>query len=189
MDSVLYIRFEQKRKEDSDLLFDSDSPTPVVAFLSVTSKVAALAFFIEFSIFLFFSHQSNRKVAILSILTYMLLDISMNRITFACIVLFGLRTGTDNIRDYAGLYTKDPFLALSLAPCLLSRWGLPPLAGEFSIKVCVIASYIPGISMNPISARPGGLSGEDPTTHFLPPAPLRKQGLALHLNRVLNCLT
>ncbi|KAG6687820.1 hypothetical protein I3842_11G092400 [Carya illinoinensis] len=38
---------------------------------------------------------------------------------------------TDNIRDYAGLYTKDPFLALSFALCLLSLGGLPPLAGFF----------------------------------------------------------
>lgn len=55
----------------------------------------------------------------------------MNLGTFACIVLFGLRTGTDNIRDYAGLYTKDPFLALSSALCLLSLGGLLPLAGFF----------------------------------------------------------
>ncbi|XP_060970840.1 NAD(P)H-quinone oxidoreductase subunit 2 A, chloroplastic [Cannabis sativa] len=66
-----------------------------------------------------------------SMITYMLFYISMNLGTFACIVLFGLRTGTDNIRDYAGLYTKDPFLALSLALCLLSLGGLPPLAGFF----------------------------------------------------------
>nr|YP_010178624.1 NADH-plastoquinone oxidoreductase subunit 2 [Paphiopedilum philippinense]YP_010178637.1 NADH-plastoquinone oxidoreductase subunit 2 [Paphiopedilum philippinense]QUV74737.1 NADH-plastoquinone oxidoreductase subunit 2 [Paphiopedilum philippinense]QUV74750.1 NADH-plastoquinone oxidoreductase subunit 2 [Paphiopedilum philippinense] len=38
---------------------------------------------------------------------------------------------TDNIRYYAGLYTKDPFLALSSALCLLSLGGLPPLAGFF----------------------------------------------------------
>ncbi|KAK5838459.1 hypothetical protein PVK06_007189 [Gossypium arboreum] len=63
-----------------------------------------------------------------SMITYMLFYISMNLGTFACIVLFGLHTGTDNIRDYAGLYTKDPFLALSLALCLLSLGGLPPLA-------------------------------------------------------------
>lgn len=43
----------------------------------------------------------------------------------------GLCTETDNIRDYARLYMKDPFLALSLAPCLLSLGGLPPLAGFF----------------------------------------------------------
>ncbi|CAH8256987.1 unnamed protein product [Arabidopsis lyrata] len=66
-----------------------------------------------------------------SMITYMLFYIAMNLGTFACIILFGLRTGTDNIRDYAGLYTKDPFLALSLALCLLSLGGLPPLAGFF----------------------------------------------------------
>nr|YP_009827933.1 NdhB [Curcuma zedoaria]YP_009827949.1 NdhB [Curcuma zedoaria]QIV68008.1 NdhB [Curcuma zedoaria]QIV68024.1 NdhB [Curcuma zedoaria] len=249
-------------------LFDSDSPTPVVAFLSVTSKVAASASATRiFDIPFYFSsnewHLLLEILAILSMIlgnliaitqtsmkrmlayssigqigyviigiivgdsndgyasmiTYMLFYISMNLGTFACIVLFGLRTGTDNIRDYAGLYTKDPFLALSLALCLLSLGGLPPLAGffgklhlfwcgwqaglyflvsiglltsvvsiyyylkvikllmtgrnqeitpyvrnykrsplrsnnsiELSMTVCVIASTIPGISMNPILA-------------------------------------
>ncbi|CAL9126390.1 unnamed protein product [Musa textilis] len=64
-------------------------------------------------------------------ITYMLFYISMNLGTFACIVLFSLRTKTDNIRDYAGLYTKDPFLALSSALCLLSLGGLPPLVDFF----------------------------------------------------------
>nr|YP_010022351.1 NADH-plastoquinone oxidoreductase subunit 2 [Elaeocarpus japonicus]YP_010022365.1 NADH-plastoquinone oxidoreductase subunit 2 [Elaeocarpus japonicus]UGV23130.1 NADH-plastoquinone oxidoreductase subunit 2 [Elaeocarpus angustifolius]UGV23216.1 NADH-plastoquinone oxidoreductase subunit 2 [Elaeocarpus japonicus var. yunnanensis]UPO66953.1 NADH-plastoquinone oxidoreductase subunit 2 [Sloanea sinensis]QOL12488.1 NADH-plastoquinone oxidoreductase subunit 2 [Elaeocarpus japonicus]QOL12489.1 NADH-p len=156
------------------------SPTPVVAFLSVTSKVAASAPATRiFDIPFYFSsnewHLLLEILAILSMIlgnliaitqtsmkrmlayssigqigyviigiivgdsnggyasmiTYMLFYISMNLGTFACIVLFGLRTGTDNIRDYAGLYTKDPFLALSLALCLLSLGGLPPLAGFF----------------------------------------------------------
>nr|AKC98633.1 NADH-plastoquinone oxidoreductase subunit 2 [Corymbia citriodora subsp. variegata]AKC98650.1 NADH-plastoquinone oxidoreductase subunit 2 [Corymbia citriodora subsp. variegata] len=244
------------------------SPTPVVAFLSVTSKVAASASATRiFDIPFYFSsnewHLLLEILAILSMIlgnliaitqtsmkrmlayssigqigyviigiivgdsnggyasmiTYMLFYISMNLGTFACIVLFGLRTGTDTIRDYAGLYTKDPFLALSLALCLLSLGGLPPLAGffgklhlfwcgwqaglyflvsiglltsvisiyyylkiikllmtgrnqeitphvrnyrrsplrsnnsiELSMIVCVIASTIPGISMNPIIA-------------------------------------
>nr|YP_010715318.1 NADH-plastoquinone oxidoreductase subunit 2 [Myricaria rosea]YP_010715335.1 NADH-plastoquinone oxidoreductase subunit 2 [Myricaria rosea]YP_010715406.1 NADH-plastoquinone oxidoreductase subunit 2 [Myricaria wardii]YP_010715423.1 NADH-plastoquinone oxidoreductase subunit 2 [Myricaria wardii]WDE23638.1 NADH-plastoquinone oxidoreductase subunit 2 [Myricaria rosea]WDE23639.1 NADH-plastoquinone oxidoreductase subunit 2 [Myricaria rosea]WDE23727.1 NADH-plastoquinone oxidoreductase subunit 2 [Myr len=244
------------------------SPTPVVAFLSVTSKVAASASATRiFDIPFYFSsnewHLLLEILAILSMIvgnliaitqtsmkrmlayssigqigyviigiivgdsndgyasmiTYMLFYISMNLGTFACIVLFGLRTGTDNIRDYAGLYTKDPFLALSLSLCLLSLGGLPPLAGffgklylfwcgwqaglyllvsiglltsvvsiyyylkiikllmtgrnqeitphvrnyrrsplrsknsiELSMIVCVIASTIPGISMNPIIA-------------------------------------
>nr|YP_009414773.1 NADH dehydrogenase subunit 2 [Platycodon grandiflorus]YP_009414794.1 NADH dehydrogenase subunit 2 [Platycodon grandiflorus]ARR27775.1 NADH dehydrogenase subunit 2 [Platycodon grandiflorus]ARR27788.1 NADH dehydrogenase subunit 2 [Platycodon grandiflorus]UBK12177.1 NADH dehydrogenase subunit 2 [Platycodon grandiflorus]UBK12198.1 NADH dehydrogenase subunit 2 [Platycodon grandiflorus]UXO94474.1 NADH-plastoquinone oxidoreductase subunit 2 [Platycodon grandiflorus] len=244
------------------------SPTPVVAFLSVTSKVAASALATRiFDIPFYFSsnewHLLLEILAILSMIlgnliaitqtsmkrmlayssigqigyviigiivgdsndgyasmiTYMLFYISMNLGTFACIVLFGLRTGTDNIRDYAGLYTKDPFLALALALCLLSLGGLPPLAGffgklylfwcgwqaglyflvliglltsvvsiyyylkiikllmngrnqeitphvgnyrrsslrsnnsiELSMIVCVIASTIPGISMNPIIA-------------------------------------
>nr|YP_009939272.1 NADH dehydrogenase subunit 2 [Rumex hastatus]YP_009939287.1 NADH dehydrogenase subunit 2 [Rumex hastatus]QNV47570.1 NADH dehydrogenase subunit 2 [Rumex hastatus]QNV47583.1 NADH dehydrogenase subunit 2 [Rumex hastatus] len=244
------------------------SPTPVVAFLSVTSKVAASASATRiFDIPFYFSsnewHLLLEILAILSMIvgnliaitqtsmkrmlayssigqigyviigiivgdsndgyasmiTYMLFYISMNLGTFACIVSFGLRTGTDNIRDYAGLYTKDPLLALSLALCLLSLGGLPPLAGffgklhlfwcgwqaglyflvsiglltsvvsiyyylkiikllmtgrnqeitphvrnyrrsplrsknsvELSMIVCVIASTIPGISMNPIIA-------------------------------------
>nr|YP_009451395.1 NADH-plastoquinone oxidoreductase subunit 2 [Humbertochloa bambusiuscula]YP_009451410.1 NADH-plastoquinone oxidoreductase subunit 2 [Humbertochloa bambusiuscula]ARQ27710.1 NADH-plastoquinone oxidoreductase subunit 2 [Humbertochloa bambusiuscula]ARQ27725.1 NADH-plastoquinone oxidoreductase subunit 2 [Humbertochloa bambusiuscula] len=244
------------------------SPTPVVAFLSVTSKVAASASATRILDipFYFSSNEWQLLLEILAILsmilgnllaitqtsmkrmlayssigqigyviigiivgdsndgyasmiTYMLFYISMNLGTFACIVLFGLRTGTDNIRDYAGLYTKDPFLALSLALCLLSLGGLPPLAGffgklylfwcgwqaglyflvsiglltsvlsiyyylkiikllmtgrnqeitpyvrnyrrsplrsnnsiELSMTVCVIASTIPGISMNPILA-------------------------------------
>nr|YP_009247297.1 NADH-plastoquinone oxidoreductase subunit 2 [Wallichia densiflora]AMW65264.1 NADH-plastoquinone oxidoreductase subunit 2 [Wallichia densiflora] len=245
-----------------------NSPTPVVAFLSVTSKVAASASATRiFDIPFYFSsnewHLLLEILAILSMIlgnliaitqtsmkrmlayssigqigyviigiivgdsndgyasmiTYMLFYISMNLGTFACIVSFGLRTGTDNIRDYAGLYTKDPFLALSSALCLLSLGGLPPLAGffgklhlfwcgwqaglyflvsiglltsvvsiyyylkiikllmtgrnqeitpyvrnyrrsplrsnnsiELSMTVCVIASTIPGISMNPILA-------------------------------------
>uniref|UniRef100_A0A7S5HY38 NAD(P)H-quinone oxidoreductase subunit 2, chloroplastic n=21 Tax=Lilium TaxID=4688 RepID=A0A7S5HY38_9LILI len=246
----------------------SISPTPVVAFLSVTSKVAASASATRILDipFYFSSNEWHLLLEILAILsmilgnliaitqtsmkrmlayssigqigyviigiivgdsndgyasmiTYMLFYISMNLGTFACIVSFGLRTGTDNIRDYAGLYTKDPFLALSLALCLLSLGGLPPLAGffgklylfwcgwqaglyflvsiglltsvvsiyyylkiikllmtgrnqeitphvrnyrrsplrsnnsiELSMTVCVIASTIPGISMNPILA-------------------------------------
>nr|YP_009138579.1 NADH-plastoquinone oxidoreductase subunit 2 [Lathyrus japonicus]YP_009138653.1 NADH-plastoquinone oxidoreductase subunit 2 [Lathyrus littoralis]AIK20798.1 NADH-plastoquinone oxidoreductase subunit 2 [Lathyrus japonicus]AIK20873.1 NADH-plastoquinone oxidoreductase subunit 2 [Lathyrus japonicus]AIK20947.1 NADH-plastoquinone oxidoreductase subunit 2 [Lathyrus littoralis] len=156
------------------------SPTPVVAFISVTSKVAASASATRILDipFYFSSNQWHLLLEILAILsmilgnliaitqtsmkrmlayssigqigyviigiivgdsnggyasmiTYMLFYISMNLGTFACIVLFGLRTGTDNIRDYAGLSTKDPFLALSLALCLLSLGGLPPLAGFF----------------------------------------------------------
>nr|YP_010475531.1 NADH dehydrogenase subunit 2 [Corydalis mucronata]YP_010475556.1 NADH dehydrogenase subunit 2 [Corydalis mucronata]UVH69818.1 NADH dehydrogenase subunit 2 [Corydalis mucronata]UVH69843.1 NADH dehydrogenase subunit 2 [Corydalis mucronata]UVV35576.1 NADH dehydrogenase subunit 2 [Corydalis mucronata]UVV35586.1 NADH dehydrogenase subunit 2 [Corydalis mucronata] len=156
------------------------SPTPVVAFLSVTSKVAASASATRiFDIPFYFSsnewHLLLEILAILSMIlgnlsaitqtsikrmlayssigqigyviigiivgdsndgyasmiTYMLFSIAMNLGTFACIVSLGLRTGTENIRDYAGLYTKDPFLALSSALCLLSLGGLPPLAGFF----------------------------------------------------------
>ncbi|GMN69223.1 hypothetical protein TIFTF001_038269 [Ficus carica] len=131
------------KKEVRNPLFDSDSPTPVVAFLSVTSKVAASASATRiFDIPFYFSsiewHLLLEILAILSMILGNLIAItqtSMKRMlayssigTFACIVSFGLRTGTDNIRDYAGLYTKDPFLALSLALCLLSLGGLPPLA-------------------------------------------------------------
>nr|YP_009579035.1 NADH-plastoquinone oxidoreductase subunit 2 [Taxus floridana]QBK35031.1 NADH-plastoquinone oxidoreductase subunit 2 [Taxus floridana]QBK35521.1 NADH-plastoquinone oxidoreductase subunit 2 [Taxus floridana]QBK36015.1 NADH-plastoquinone oxidoreductase subunit 2 [Taxus floridana] len=156
------------------------SPTPVVAFLSVTSKVAASALATRiFDIVFYFSlnewhiileilaiismilgnliaitqtsikrmlayssigqigyiligiidRDSNNGYA--SMITYIIFYIFMNIGTFSCIVLFSLRTGTDNIRDYAGLYTKDPFSAFSLTLCLLSLAGIPPLAGFF----------------------------------------------------------
>nr|YP_010386081.1 NADH dehydrogenase subunit 2 [Cosmarium blyttii]UPO65151.1 NADH dehydrogenase subunit 2 [Cosmarium blyttii] len=66
-----------------------------------------------------------------SMITYLIIYAFMNLGAFACIVIFGLRTGTDQIRDYTGLYLKDPWLAFALSICLLSLAGMPPLAGFF----------------------------------------------------------
>nr|QYB18653.1 NAD(P)H-quinone oxidoreductase subunit 2 [Conocephalum conicum]QYB18740.1 NAD(P)H-quinone oxidoreductase subunit 2 [Conocephalum conicum] len=155
------------------------SPTPVVAFLSVTSKIAGLALAAKIFNILFGFSPNEWKVfleilAILSMILgnlvaitqtsmkrmlayssisqigyiliglilndlkgytsmtiYVFFYIFMNLGTFASIILFSLRTGTDNIRDYAGLYIKDPLLSVSLTLCLLSLGGLPPLTGFF----------------------------------------------------------
>ena len=163
----------------SNLRFDSNSPTPVVAFLSVASKVAGLALIARFFniVFPFFSNEWQLLFEILAIcsmilgnlvaitqtsmkrmlayssisqigylmigiitgdfngyasmIVYLLFYIFMNLGTFACIILLGLRTGTDNIRDYSGLILKDPLLTFSLALCLLSLGGIPPLSGFF----------------------------------------------------------
>nr|BCX55349.1 NADH-plastoquinone oxidoreductase subunit 2 [Scopelophila cataractae] len=155
------------------------SPTPVVAFLSVISKIAGLALLTRFFNIVFpsLSNQWHFILEILAIcsmilgnlvaitqtsmkrmlayssisqigylmigiitgefngyasmIIYLLFYIFMNLGTFACIVLFGLRTGTDNIRDYSGLILKDPLLTFSFALCLLSLGGIPPLSGFF----------------------------------------------------------
>nr|YP_009549337.1 NADH dehydrogenase subunit 2 [Scoliosorus ensiformis]AYW16486.1 NADH dehydrogenase subunit 2 [Scoliosorus ensiformis] len=156
------------------------SPTPVVAFFSVTSKVAALALFTrlfglifrhlpsEWYIFVglltIFSMVSGNLISVTqrsikrmlaypsisqigyimigllaadsengyaSMTTYTFLYIFMNLGTFACITLFGLRTGTDNIRDYAGAYMKDPVLTFSLVLRLSALGGMPPSSGFF----------------------------------------------------------
>ncbi|KAG6621037.1 hypothetical protein I3842_Q035100 [Carya illinoinensis] len=158
---IRWSKSERLRKIGNSQPLIKDS-SKIVAFLSVTSKVAASASATRiFDIPFYFSsnewHLLLEILAILSMIFGNLIAItqtSMKRMlayssigqigyviigiivgdsngTFACIVSFGLRTGTDNIRDYAGLYTKDPFLALSFALCLLSLGGLPPLAGFF----------------------------------------------------------
>jgi NAD(P)H-quinone oxidoreductase subunit 2 len=66
-----------------------------------------------------------------SMIFYLLVYLFMNLGGFACIILFTLRTGTDQISEYSGLYQKDPFLTLCLSICLLSLGGIPPLAGFF----------------------------------------------------------
>lgn len=66
-----------------------------------------------------------------SMLVYMFLYIFMNLGAFACVILFGLKTGSDQISDYAGLSLKDPLLCFCLSASLLSLGGIPPLAGFF----------------------------------------------------------
>lgn len=66
-----------------------------------------------------------------SIVFYLLVYLFMNLGGFICVILFSLRTGTDQISEYSGLYHKDPLLTLCLSICLLSLGGIPPLAGFF----------------------------------------------------------
>jgi NAD(P)H-quinone oxidoreductase subunit 2 len=66
-----------------------------------------------------------------SVVFYLLVYLFMNLGAFTCVILFSLRTGTDQISEYAGLYNKDPLLTLGLSICLLSLGGIPPLAGFF----------------------------------------------------------
>jgi NAD(P)H-quinone oxidoreductase subunit 2 len=66
-----------------------------------------------------------------SMVFYLLVYLFMNLGAFTCVILFSLRTGTDQISEYSGLYQKDPLLTLGLSVCLLSLGGIPPLAGFF----------------------------------------------------------
>jgi NAD(P)H-quinone oxidoreductase subunit 2 len=66
-----------------------------------------------------------------SMVFYLLVYLFMNLGAFSCVILFSLRTGTDQISEYSGLYQKDPLLTLVLSICLLSLGGIPPLAGFF----------------------------------------------------------
>nr|QJQ37016.1 NADH-plastoquinone oxidoreductase subunit 2 [Pyrrosia angustissima] len=161
-------------------VYEGVSPIPVVAFFSVTSKVAAPALFTRlFGLtFPYLSNEWHIVVGLLatfsmilgnliaitqismkrmlaypsisqigyiligvlaadpengyaSMITYTFIYILMNLGTFARITSFGLRTGTDNIRDYAGLYMKDPVLTFSPVLRSPSLGGIPPPSGFF----------------------------------------------------------
>lgn len=155
------------------------SPTPVVAFFSVGSKVASFALIIRVLTLVFpfiqvtwepivstlaiatmilgnlialtqtsikrllaYSSISQAGYLMIGILygqslgytpmiLYMLTYIFMNIGAFACIIQISLKTGTDQIRDYAGFYFRDPVLTTCLTICLLSLAGIPPFAGFF----------------------------------------------------------
>jgi NAD(P)H-quinone oxidoreductase subunit 2 len=66
-----------------------------------------------------------------SMVFYLMIYLFMNLGGFICIILFSLRTGTDQITEYSGLYQKDPLLTLGLSICLLSLGGIPPMSGFF----------------------------------------------------------
>ena len=155
------------------------SPTPMVAFLSVTSKAAGLALTTRFLtlVFPYLNFQWHLVFQVLaclsmgignlvaltqtsfkrmlgyssvgqagflliglitgeesgytSMFTYLLIYLFMNLGAFAGAILFGLRTGTDQIKDFSGLVQKDPLLCVGLSVALLSLGGIPPLAGFF----------------------------------------------------------
>lgn len=49
--------------------------------------------------------------------------------TFIAVIAISQRIGSDQIKDYAGMWKRSPVLAAALALCLISLTGIPPTAG------------------------------------------------------------
>ncbi|RJE49311.1 MULTISPECIES: NADH-quinone oxidoreductase subunit N [unclassified Dehalobacter] len=60
---------------------------------------------------------------------------------FAVVITFSQNTGSEEIKDYAGLAQRSPFMAAVLTVCLLSMAGIPPLAG-FVGKLYLFSSIV-----------------------------------------------
>ncbi len=60
---------------------------------------------------------------------------------FISVIIVSNRTGSDEIRDYAGLLRRSPGVAIVLILCLLSLTGIPPTAG-FIAKVYIFNSAV-----------------------------------------------
>jgi NADH-quinone oxidoreductase subunit N len=76
-----------------------------------------------------------------SIAFYVFVYMFANMGAFAAVIVFGNNTGSDEIRDYAGLSRKSPALAAMMAVFMLSLVGIPPLAG-FMGKYYLFSSAI-----------------------------------------------
>jgi NADH-quinone oxidoreductase subunit N len=50
---------------------------------------------------------------------------------FVAVIAISQQINSDQIKDYAGMWKRSPFLALALAFCLVSLTGIPPTAGFF----------------------------------------------------------
>lgn len=62
---------------------------------------------------------------------YLFMYTFTNLLAFGVIVYFSEATGSENIRDLAGLSRRNPMLALAFTIALLSLAGIPPAAGFF----------------------------------------------------------
>ncbi len=69
----------------------------------------------------------------------MLAYAAANLAAFAVVIIVSNATGTELIKDYAGLSKRNPLVALSLTIALLSLAGLPLMAG-FMAKFYVFLS-------------------------------------------------
>ncbi len=60
---------------------------------------------------------------------YMFVYVLTNALAFGVVILFANATGSESIKDFAGLSRRSPWLALAMTLALLSLSGIPPAAG------------------------------------------------------------
>lgn len=81
------------------------------------------------------------SMGVAAMLYYLVLYIFANCGAFACATAFSNLTGSDEIKDYSGMWKRSPLIASVMLLCLLSLAGIPPLAGfvgKFYLFMAVI---------------------------------------------------
>jgi NADH-quinone oxidoreductase subunit N len=76
-----------------------------------------------------------------ALIVYLVSYLFMNLGAFLVVTLIHGQEGTFDVRDYAGLWRRAPFLTLAMAVFLLSLVGIPPFVG-FMGKLYVFAAVI-----------------------------------------------
>ena len=76
-----------------------------------------------------FAQATDRATALASVIFYLATYMLANIAAFTIIGLVSQKIGSDEIKDFAGLSRRSPYLALGMVGALLSLLGAPPLAG------------------------------------------------------------
>ena len=80
-------------------------------------------------------------LGVASVVFYLLAYILTNLAAFGIVMAFERVTGSDEIKDYAGMSRRSPGLAIAMLVAFLSLAGMPPFGG-FVAKVFVFAAAV-----------------------------------------------
>ena len=81
------------------------------------------------------------ELGVASAIYYLIAYVVTNLAAFGVVILFARTAGTDEIKHYAGMSRRSPYLALAMLVAFLSLAGMPPLAGFFA-KFYVFAAAV-----------------------------------------------
>ena len=93
---------------------------------------------------------ANAEFGVSSTAFYLFMYTFSNLLIFAGIVLFSEATGSEDIKDLAGIQRRSPWLALAMTISLLSLAGIPPAAGffgKFFLFQAAVNSGLTGLAM------------------------------------------
>jgi NADH-quinone oxidoreductase subunit N len=76
-----------------------------------------------------------------SVVFYLAAYIATNLLAFGVVMAFSRVTGLDDIKDYAGMSRRNPWLGLMMLAAFLSLAGMPPFGG-FVAKIFVFAAGV-----------------------------------------------
>jgi NADH-quinone oxidoreductase subunit N len=81
------------------------------------------------------------KLGVTSVIFYLAAYILTNLLAFGVVMAFSRVTGVDDIKDFAGMSRRNPWLALMMLAAFLSLAGMPPFGG-FVAKVFVFTAGV-----------------------------------------------
>lgn len=81
------------------------------------------------------------KMGTTSVIFYLIAYLFTNLAAFGIVTVYGRILGSDEIKDYAGMSRRSPWLALAMMVAFLSLAGMPPFGG-FVVKFMVFASAV-----------------------------------------------